>query len=68
MGLLEIGGLLLFLMLLMLSGGVWIAMTLAQQGEAILLDEPTTYLDLEHQIELMKLTALRGPWTRTVMR
>ncbi len=29
MGLLEIGGLLLFLMLLMLSGGVWIAMTLA---------------------------------------
>lgn len=42
-----------------LSGGqrqrAWIAMTLAQQGEAILLDEPTTYLDLEHQIELMKL-------------
>lgn len=42
-----------------LSGGqrqrAWIAMTLAQRGEAILLDEPTTYLDLEHQIELMKL-------------
>lgn len=42
-----------------LSGGqrqrAWIAMTLAQQGEALLLDEPTTYLDLEHQIELMKL-------------
>lgn len=42
-----------------LSGGqrqrAWIAMTLAQQGEAILLDEPTTYLDLEHQIELMNL-------------
>ena len=32
MGLLEIGGLLLFLMLLMLSGGVWIAMTLAIVG------------------------------------
>jgi iron complex transport system ATP-binding protein len=44
-----------------LSGGqrqrAWIAMTLAQQGEVILLDEPTTYLDLEHQIELMKLFA-----------
>ena len=42
-----------------LSGGqrqrAWIAMTLAQQGDTILLDEPTTYLDLEHQIELMKL-------------
>lgn len=42
-----------------LSGGqrqrAWIAMTLAQQGEAILLDEPTTYLDLEHQIALMNL-------------
>jgi len=42
-----------------LSGGqrqcAWIAMTLAQQGEVILLDEPTTYLDLEHQIELMNL-------------
>ena len=32
MGLLEIGGLLLFLMLLMLGGGVWIAMTLAICG------------------------------------
>ncbi len=32
MGLLEIGGMLLFLMLLMLSGGVWIAMTLAIVG------------------------------------
>jgi hypothetical protein len=32
MGLLEIGALLLFLMLLMLSGGVWIAMTLAIVG------------------------------------
>ena len=32
MSLLEIGGLLLFLMLLMLAGGVWVAMTLAIVG------------------------------------
>ncbi|MCE6078091.1 ABC transporter ATP-binding protein [Agrobacterium vitis] len=45
-----------------LSGGqrqrAWIAMTLAQQGDTIFLDEPTTYLDLEHQIELMKLITM----------
>lgn len=45
-----------------LSGGqrqrAWIAMTLAQQSEILLLDEPTTYLDLEHQIELMKLVTM----------
>jgi iron complex transport system ATP-binding protein len=42
-----------------LSGGqrqrAWIAMTLAQQTEVILLDEPTTYLDLSHQIEILDL-------------
>lgn len=42
-----------------LSGGqrqrAWIAMTLAQQGDILLLDEPTTYLDLAHQIELLEL-------------
>ena len=42
-----------------LSGGqrqrAWIAMTLAQDTELVMLDEPTTYLDLSHQIELMKL-------------
>ncbi|RXT05241.1 ABC transporter ATP-binding protein [Ammoniphilus sp. CFH 90114] len=42
-----------------LSGGqrqrAWIAMTLAQGTETILLDEPTTYLDLTHQIEILDL-------------
>jgi len=42
-----------------LSGGqrqrAWIAMVLAQDTEYILLDEPTTYLDLSHQIELLEM-------------
>ncbi|WP_053364415.1 ABC transporter ATP-binding protein [Bacillus sp. FJAT-27251] len=42
-----------------LSGGqrqrVWIAMTLAQDTDIILLDEPTTYLDMTHQIEILDL-------------
>lgn len=55
-----------------LSGGqrqrAWIAMTLAQRSEAILLDEPTTYLDLEHQIELMNLiTKLVSQQGKTVV-
>ncbi|MEM9541683.1 MAG: ABC transporter ATP-binding protein [Cyanobacteria bacterium P01_E01_bin.42] len=42
-----------------LSGGqrqrAWIAMTLAQNTSILLLDEPTTYLDLAHQIEVLDL-------------
>lgn len=42
-----------------LSGGtrqkVYIAMALAQDTDTILLDEPTTYLDIAHQIKMMKL-------------
>ncbi|MBL4828615.1 MAG: ATP-binding cassette domain-containing protein [Aliivibrio sp.] len=44
-----------------LSGGqrqrVWIAMILAQNTDIVLLDEPTTYLDLCHQYELLDILA-----------
>ncbi|RFU65037.1 ABC transporter ATP-binding protein [Peribacillus glennii] len=42
-----------------LSGGqrqrAWIAMSIAQETDLLMLDEPTTYLDLAHQLEVLQL-------------
>ena len=54
-----------------LSGGqrqrAWIAMILAQDTEVVMLDEPTTYLDLSHQIELMNLMRAMNQQGKTVI-
>jgi len=54
-----------------LSGGqrqrAWIAMTLAQDTDIILLDEPTTYLDLTHQIEILDLLFELNKQNRTII-
>ena len=55
-----------------LSGGqrqrAWIAMVLAQQTSFLLLDEPTTFLDISHQIELLELFRnLKKDGTRTII-
>ncbi|MEM8650853.1 MAG: ABC transporter ATP-binding protein [Pseudomonadota bacterium] len=55
-----------------LSGGqqqrVWIAMVLAQDTDILLLDEPTTFLDLQHQIELLTLIRkLSAEFSKTVV-
>ncbi|EST39256.1 hypothetical protein N566_02975 [Streptomycetaceae bacterium MP113-05] len=54
-----------------LSGGqrqrVWIAMVLAQETPLLLLDEPTTYLDIAHQVEVLDLCAGLHEQGRTVV-
>ena len=55
-----------------LSGGqrqrVWIAMALAQGTEILFLDEPTTYLDIRYQIEILELVRkLNGEFGMTIV-
>ncbi len=54
-----------------LSGGqrqrVWLAVALAQQTPILLLDEPTTFLDLAHQFEVLDLCAELHEQGRTVV-
>ena len=55
-----------------LSGGqrqrVWISLVLAQQTDILFLDEPTTYLDLSHSIEVLELVhRLSREYGRTIV-
>ncbi|WP_449281815.1 ABC transporter ATP-binding protein [Leucobacter sp.] len=54
-----------------LSGGqrqrVWIALLLAQQTPVMLLDEPTTFLDIAHQYELLDLLRLLNSQGKTIV-
>ena len=55
-----------------LSGGqrqrVWIAMALAQQTDILFLDEPTTYLDITYQVEILDmLTDLNKKYGTTIV-
>jgi iron complex transport system ATP-binding protein len=54
-----------------LSGGqrqrAWLAMILAQDAAIVLLDEPTTYLDISHQVELLDLMRQLSAEGKTVI-